>query len=306
MHLLLGDSHDACCLALRSMLEAGGFPTHIISNPLLLPVRFSWRLNTERTASKLAWEEQPHLPDDQIRGVFVGSSGWFDPTGWQPDDLAYMQAEVQAALLAWLWSLDCPVVNRYPPAIWYQPQAPFLAWQRIIRQSGLPAPEILVTNVESEARSFRQRLARKGVNGAVYGALTSEARYLLSSDEDWNGLSAIQRYTPVSLTVPHGAAQLVCIVGEQVIWNDQPSPEMLLLEPALRRFSVTAGLAYVELAFASGSEGLRVIAVEPHPHFETYHEKARQQILEGLVHLLTRETSFERKPLVSSSKRSLP
>jgi hypothetical protein len=127
------------------------------------------------------------------------------------------------------------------------------------------------------------------VPGAVYGPLTSEARYLVTGDEDWSGLAAMQRYAPVCLTQPHAATRSVCVVGERVIWEGEPSSEVALLEPALRRFAGTAGLDFVELAFAPTSNGTCAIAVEPYPRFERFGEAARRQIVEGIVRLLTAE-----------------
>ncbi len=89
------------------------------------------------------------------------STGWLEPAGWEPADLAYMQAETQAALLGWLWSLACPVVNRFPSALRYRPRVPPLSWQGAMRRSGLPTPEILVTNMDEEARALGRRLDRR-------------------------------------------------------------------------------------------------------------------------------------------------
>jgi hypothetical protein len=253
------------------------------------PSRLAWRLDNERSASRLVWGEGSPVLDEHIAGVLVRSSGWIDPAGWQPDDLAYMQAETQAALLGWLWSLACPVVNRYSAAIWFRFQASLLFWQPLLRRCGLPTLETLVTNVEEEARTFGQRFAQEGVAGAVYGPLTSDARYLVAGEEDWSGLAAMQRYAPACLTYPHGAAQLVCVVGEWVVWEGEPSSEAALLEPALRRFARAAGLAFVELALAPASNGLCTISVEPHPHVERFGDAARQQIVEGIVQLHTAE-----------------
>ncbi len=204
MHLLLGDSHDPCCQSVRTVLEARNYPTRIIvANPMVHPSRFAWRLNNEQSASQLIWDEEPPVLDDDITGVLVRSTGWIDPIGWQPDDLSYMQAETQAALLAWLWSLACPVVNCYPSAIWYHPKVSLLSWQRLMRRCGLPTLETLVTNVEQEARAFGRRLALEGVAGAVYGPLTSDLRYLVTDNEDWSGLADMQRCAPVCLTPIH-------------------------------------------------------------------------------------------------------
>ena len=291
MYLLIGDVQDLCCLSVRAALEAQNFSTLMISNPLVDPSRFAWWLDSGQSGSQLVWDAEPPVLDKHISGVLVRNSVWLNPIGWQQDDLIYMQTEVQAALLAWLWSLACPVVNRYPPAIWYRPQFPLLSWHSLLRHCGLPTMETLVTNVEQEARSFGEHAASEAMSGVIYGPLTSYSRYLIASDMDWNGLVAMQSYAPVNLAYPHGRVQLVCVVGEQVVWEGEPSPEMVQLEPALRRFSRAAGLSFVELAFASTFKGIHVIAVEAHPHFERFGEAARKQIVDGIVHLITAEVA---------------
>jgi hypothetical protein len=304
VHLLLGDPQDLCCLSVRAALETRDYPVRIIANPLAHPSRFAWRLDNERSASQLVWDGEPPVIDEHISGVLVRGTGWIDPTGWQPEDLAYVQAETQAALLGWLWSLACPVVNRYSPAMWYRVQPQLLSWQPLLRRCGLPTLETLVTNVEEQARGFGQRLAQEGVAGTVYGPLTSDARYLVTGDEDWSGLAAMQGYAPVCLTYPHGATQLVCVVGERVIWEGKPSSEVAVLESALHRFARTADLDFVELALAPTSNGICTIAVEPYPHFERFGDAARQQIVEGIVQLLTAEAGRSRDP-AQTSHRSL-
>ena len=287
VYLLLGDPQDPYCLGIQSILERRNHPTRIIPNPLAHPWRFTWNLNSAKSASQLAEDGGSPLPDEHIAGVLVRNSGWINPEGWQADDLAYMQTETRAALLAWLWSLACPVVNRYPPVIWYQPRLPLLSWQRLLRRCGLPTSETLVTNVEQEARLFGGRLAREGVAGLVYGPLTSETHYLVSGDVDLNGLVTLQRYAPVCLTYPHGPVQTVCVVGELVVWEGEPPHESARLESALRSFAAVVGLDFVELAFAPAPEGFCVVDVEPYPHFEHFGEAARQRMMNGLVDLLT-------------------
>ena len=282
-------------MSIRTALEVRNYPTRLIANPLEQPSRLAWLLDNEQSTSQLILDEQPPLLSDDITGVFVRSAAWIDPTGWQPDDLAYMQAETQAALLAWLWSLACPVVNRYPSAIWYRPKTPLLSWQRLLRRCGLPTLETLVTNVEDEAAAFRKRLALEGIPGAVYGPLNNDLRYLVTNDDEWNGLAAMQQHTPVCLTYPHGAAQFVCIAGEQTVWEGEPQPELTELEPALQCFASAAGLNFVEFALAPTSQGASVIAVEPFPYFEHFGEAARQKIVEGIVQFLTTQLDHRRQ-----------
>src|SRR6266542_111069 len=303
MYLLLGDYRDPWCLSVYTMLKARSLEGRIISSPLVYPSRFVWHLNNEQSESQL-WDAELPIFDNQITGVFVRSTSWIDSNGWEPADLAYTLAETQAALLGWLWSLPCPVVNRYPAAIWYRPNAPLLSWQPLLRRCSLPASESLITNVEHEARAFEHVSPTEG-NSAVYKPLTGNVCYLLTSEEDWTGLAAVQRYTPVCLTHAHGEAQFVCVVGERVVKGSQVSSEITLLEPALRYFAKTIGLDFVELALAFTSKGLGVIAVEPYPCFDHFEESARHEIIEGIFDLFTAEIDYSHKDAVHLLKRSL-
>ena len=287
MYLLLGDSQDSCCVRVCEELEARDCVVRIVSNPLVHPWRLAWQLNNEESVSLLGLDGEPRVTNAQIAGVLVQTSGWIDPAGWESDDLAYMQAETQAALLAWLWSLPCPVVNRYPAAVWYQPQYPLLCWRPLLQRCGLRIPETMVTNVEHEARAFGRSAATVETGGAVYGPISGAVQYLISSEREWTGLASLQRVSPVCLAVPHGQTQLACVVGERVIWDDEPSPDALVLAPALRRFAAAARLAFVELAVAPTDEGMCVVIVEPRPKLEHFSPASQQEMVEEIVSLLT-------------------
>ena len=304
MYLVLGDLQDSCCLRVRDELEARNFTVGVVSNPLVHPWRFAWRLNNEESVSELSLGKELPVSDDQIAGVLVRTSGWIDPVDWEPEDLAYVHAETMAALLAWLWSLPCPVVNRYPSAVWYRPQCPLLSWQPLLQRCGLRIPETVVTNVEHEARAFGRTTAASA-GGTVYGPISSPVRYLISSEEEWTGLASLQRLSPVCLAVPHGKIQLVCAVGERVIWNDEPSPDALQLAPALRRFAAAAGLAFVELALAPTDDGVCVVMVEHHPQLEHFSAIAQQAMVEEIAGLLTSEASDRPECVSHISQRRL-
>ncbi len=279
MHLLLGDPRDLCCVAVREALVERGHETQLSRNPLAQPSRLSLWLDDDRPGSELAWDAQPPLRDGDLAAVLVLGPATVDPAGWKPEDFAYVQAETQAALLAWLWSLECPVVNRYPAAVWYRPRPPLLAWHGLLRRSGLPTLDTVVTNVEAEARAFGKR-----IGGAVYGPLTSDTRYLVTSENDWRGLATLLRVTPACLSPPHGEARPVCVVGEQVIWD---GPSVAELEPALRRFAAALGLDCVQLALAPTAAGPAVVAVETRPYLEQFGDAARAAIVDAVVRLLT-------------------
>lgn len=293
MYLLIANKFDSLSESVSAALQARGRETQIIANPFAAPPHFAWRLNDTENASRLRWNEEA-LEDYEIEGVLVRSGVFIETEGWQADDLAYMQAETQAAMLGWIWSLRCPVINRYPASVWYRPVTPLLAWHSMLWRCGLKTPEVLVSNVPGQARAFGSRLRDE----AVYAPLTSNARYLISSDQDWQGIEAMQRCAPVCVAQPHGAAQLVCVVGESVIWDGEAPPDAWDIEPGLRRFADEAGLSFLQLAMAETGGDLRVVQVEPFPRVEQFGEAARQEIVSELTNLLY----FREAPPVSGRR----
>jgi hypothetical protein len=282
VYLLIANNFDSVCESVSAALQGRGLQTRIVANPFAAPPHFTWRLNDNENTSRLRWNDEPPLEDDEIEGVLVRGGIGVETEGWQPDDLAYMQAETQAAMLGWLWSLRCPVINRYPASVWYRPVTPLLTWQSLLWRCGLKTPEMLVSNVPGEARAFGTQLQDE----VVYAPLTSNARYLISTDEDWRGLEAMQSCAPVCVAQPHGATYLVCVVGERVIWNGAAPKNAMAFEPGLRRFAAEAGLSFLQLAMAGTPDDLRVVQVEPFPRVEQFSEAARQEIVSNLTHLL--------------------
>ena len=293
MNLLLGQSEDPCCAGVFARLTAQGLPARIVAAPLASPAQLTWRLDATGVVSSL----YPDAPDTAITGVLVRDIGWLDPDGWDTADHAYMQAEFRAVTLAWLAGLTCPVINRPDAARWYRPSTPLLAWRRLLRRSGLPLPETVVTSDPSEAAAFRNRLAMAGVAGAIYTPLTEVAGYLLADDEAWERLASLLARAPVCLTEPHGAVTLACIVGDAVIWDRALPPEGVALEPALLRFAAAAQLAFVEIAVAPVRCGLAVVVVNTLPRLEHFALAARNRIIDALVGLLAPEETAAPAPL---------
>ena len=285
MYLLLGRFEDPCCAGVFARLEARGLPVRLVDAPLAAPARLKWRLDASGLTSSL----YPDAPDTAIAGVLVRDIGGLEPAGWDAVDHAYMQAELRAVILAWLAGLACPVINRPDAALWYRTGAPLLAWCALLRGSGLPLPEVIVTSDPAEARAFRRRLVRDGVAGAIYAPLTTSAGYLLADDDAWERLAALQVKAPVCLTEPHGVAMLACIVGNAVIWDHAPTSEAVAREPRLLRFAAAAHLAFVEIALAPVRRGLAVVLVDTLPRLEHFALPARTRILDALVELLTTE-----------------
>jgi hypothetical protein len=253
--------------------------------PLTSAARLDWRLDGGGLTSHLTFERR----DAEIDSVLIRGAGWLDPQGWEPTDHAYMQAETQAAMLAWLAGLNCTVVNRADAERWYRPRPPLLAWRSLLRRCGLTTAEVIVTNDPDDARAFGIRHA-----GAIYAPLTGSADYLVADDEGWRGLAVLQERALVPLVEPHGPACPACVVGDQVIWDDDPPPEAVELAPSLLRFAEEADLQFVALAVAQIRRGVGVVLVDPLPQLEIFEPPTRERILDALVVLLAPVAAYRR------------
>jgi hypothetical protein len=289
MYLLIGNREDPCCELVQELLEHRGKRVWIVNNPMGHPVRFGWRLDNVTSASHVALPGSHEICDNQIEGVLVRDVSWDSLADLAPTDQAYMQSEMQAGLLAWLWSLSCPVVNRYPAHVWFHQQDQLLFWQPILWRCGLPALETVVTNVEIDVPALSERFASSGK--AVYAPLTSRTRYLVESGEDWAGVATMQAYAPVALNPPQRNEQLACVVGTNVVWEGLPGSSFTALKPAMVRFAAEAGLTYVEMRLASTTLGTRVTVINAFPRFELFGESARREIASALTHLLLDENA---------------
>jgi len=294
MFLLLGSPFDLCCTRVAWALRARGYDAEIIENPLTSPARLSWHLRDDGADSSFS-PSRTATTVTPIEGVLVRSAGWMDPSDWSSSDFSYAIAETQAALLAWLWSLQCPVVNRYDAALWYRPRPPLAAWRPALAAAGLAIPSTILTNIAEQARAFGADAAACGAPGLVYTPLTGAATYLVATERDWAGIDALQAHAPVCLSLPHEEPERALVAGDLVMWHRTPSPAAARLEPALRQFARGAGLTFVEVAVALTAEGLRVVGVDHQPRIDDFDPSSQHAIVGALVDLLTaRATALRR------------
>ena len=284
MHLVLGYPDDTCCAALVERLTADGHVARLIASPFAPPARLTLRIEPDgATTTALALGDGPA---EAIESVFVRGRGGLDPAGWEPGDYAYMQAESQAALLAWLDALECPVVNRLDAELWYRARTTLLHWLGQLRDSGLRIPETIVSDSVEALAAFRGRLESGAVPGAVFKALTREGEWLVGPGE-WSGVRALQAHGPVCLAEPHGPVMLLCVVGEGIVWGGEPSAAERALEERLVDFAQGAGLAFVEIALAEVRAGPAVVHIDPQPRLENFAPEVRRRIVDALAELLT-------------------
>src|SRR5215471_7374463 len=281
MYLLLSSGYDELSQLIADGLKSRGRSSLIVNSTFGDGLKLSWRLNNKTSESQLTLRDGRVLAADQIEGVLVRSIGWIDPLGWQPEDLAYIHTETQAALLGWLKALSCPVIGRLPASIWYRPQMPISCWQPLLARCGLSVTETLVTNVDHELELFRQATPI----GAVYSPFSSADRYLVDGDSDWKGISALAACAPVCLAVPHGQTRRVCLIGEELVWDGDPLDEANRIRSALIEFASLAELNFVEFATAESLDGLSIVGVNPIPSIERFSDLSRRVIAECALNI---------------------
>lgn len=300
MQLLLGNLNDPICRAILASLEARGEEARMMTYPMSQPLRLAWRLDTATSVSRLILEDGTSLLYNEIEGVLVRRPECRIRTASSSNNLAYDDREANAALLAWLWSLDCPVINRYPAALWHIAYPPLLFWQSRLTRCGLRALPSLISNVEQEARDFGA-----GLNDEIlYAPLTASSRYRLGGCNEWKKLNAMQRIAPVHLTQACAASHIACVVGHRVIWEGARPTDAEGLERALTHFSAVAGLDFVEIEMALTHDGMSVTAVNPDSDLKGFGEAAQREIVLALIQLLTAEVgSLHAKRYAQSERR---
>ncbi len=286
MHLILGHSSDSFCGAVLSRLTAFGLTAGIVDAIFAPATRIDLRIGPDgKTVRPRAAITLRNINPSDVESLFLRASGAIDPAGWNPNDHAYVQAETQAALLAWLTALDCPVVNRIGADLWYRPRNPLLYWLPLLRRAGLTVPEIVVTSDPEAAERFRRNLEADEVPGAVCSSLVRSQGWLVGPAE-WAGVAALQNYAPVCLVEPHHTPRTVCIVGCKVIWDGAPTPLEATLDGPLRRFAEMAGLDLVEVTLGRVRRGWAVADVDPLPQLLHFAKRTQSQIVDAVTDLL--------------------
>lgn len=296
MHLVLGYPNDSCCTAVAARFEALGLAVVQLNTPFAEPACFTLAIDAGgRAFATLGFADGR---TEKIESVFVRASGTLDPAGWNATDHAYMQAEIQAATLAWLAALDCPVVNVANADLWYRPKKSLLYWRSLLDTCGIDIPDILITSNVADIHRYRRTLEAAEVPGAICRSLARNEDWLVAPG-DWTGIAAFQRYAPVCLTEPHATVTLLCIIGSTIVWDTEPLPAASVLSEKLVQFAKRAQLVFVEIALADVRKGLAVVHINPMPMLEHFSSAARMQIVDALTGLLTGQVPARRGERVS-------
>lgn len=287
MYLLIGYERDPWCGRVAAALRARGHAVLTTPNPLADERLFAWALDSTSSSSSLRWPGGSVLGEDTLRGVFVRTPGGPGGSeGWSPEDLAYVQAEMNAALVAWLRALPCPVLNRPTADLWFRPARSLPEWRAHFQAAGLPALAAQVTNDLAAAQAFAARWG----GGAVYAPLTSPTRYPVADDDQWQRLAGLMERIPVCLVEPTaGPPAYATLVGGRIVWGaaaEVREGERAALAGGLLRLAalLEAGLLQVELRRGAG--GLRCSGVHLFPLLDAHSPAEQDAIVAGVVELL--------------------
>jgi hypothetical protein len=301
MHLILGSPTDPFCLELLQALAVEGHSAQVVSKLFEGPSIARWRFDSDSSSSAVVLPDARELSGAEIESVFIAHNSGLDVSNWNEQDGPYAYHEAQAALLGWLWSLPCPVVNRLPAQWWYYNSMPLAAWQPLLGRAGFTAGSLAISNVASALRRFA------GPTGAaVYSPLASSQCYMVASESEWQGIEQLTTLAPVCLSRPHRQPVHVCAVGSQLFWNMAPPAEACALECSVARLRDLLKLDWLSVALARFGYTWHVVGVETLPQLCAFDAAARAEIIHALVRRLTSQqtTGCSRRLGDSSMRRN--
>lgn len=280
--LLIGAPDDDCCCLVGDLLRTRGEMVVHLSEPLTESTTLFWSLTTSTSESHLCLSEGISVYDDEWDGILVRSRGeLLSSEGWLLRDVSYVQQENQAALLAWLWSLPCPVVNQIEADLWFRPIRSLAEWLPLFHSCNLPTPAFQVTNDLDCARRFADTWS-----GAVaYTPLASRKRYTIDTPEQWEELAKLIRTMPVALQEPSGDWYLYAtVLHEHIFWSQCISHDARArLESGLFALCRELNVEFLQVELAQSAHGLICLDIRLFPDLRAHPLEQRQAIARDLL-----------------------
>jgi hypothetical protein len=279
MYLILGDLPPPLVGPIRAGFDAVGAEVLWITD-LTSQAELAWRLDTSSSTFELHLENGRMVDEEQLLGVVALASSIGDNSGIK--EKRYFRAEKRAALLAWLWSLQCPVINRAPPMFWISPHVPLALWRPALSRCGLPVVDSILSNLPSELEKFVSELSRE----CAYVPLSIKEFYRVTIPADLEGLTKLTQFCPVSLTQYSPLAYTACVVERNVFWNQSVSPVLTNLQDRLIQLGVITGLSFLEIGMLVTGGTPRVRSISPFPKIERFQPETCVAITNALLGLL--------------------
>jgi len=146
---LVNCGRGSLCTDLAEGLYKCGFAVRHLPGIYDSSAKVSFRLDTVRSSSSYALDNATSIADSEISGLFVHGNPFTRKNHGESD--SYLSAEKEAAMLGWIWSLRCPVINRYRPEFWFERTESIDYWCGRLDRFGLE-PEWMAR--EGEIQSY--------------------------------------------------------------------------------------------------------------------------------------------------------
>jgi len=244
--------------------------------------RFSWRFDSDTTSSAAQLADSSPFGDHEVKGVLVQKPPRLDADVAPNAESERLQMEKNAILIAWCWSLPCPVINRYPTAFWFAPSTAQVFWEPLLTRCGLALPDTILSNVEAALRRFAADLG----GNICYSPFCDSQTYRITGQESWAGLNKMRVNGPVRLVSFTPPVYRACVVGQQIFWDRTVPDPLLHCEDQLKQLAALAGLDFIEVRLIVQRGDLGVLAVEAFPDLKGFSEASLREIAGALVAIL--------------------
>ncbi len=255
--VVIGTRKDPCCAMVARRLEDDGVAVVFLDEQDMFPgLEFSLRLDGVARRGGVA-HGNVHMPFESIKGVLARPFG----TAATAEEYAskngrYLSAEWHALLHGWLAGLDCTVVNRLRPELWYKSHLTPAVLRVHAPAVGFRYPRTCVTTDLEQARGFFASCP----GGVYYSPLAQHTSYEVRTRDDLARAATLDGYVPWQLTeIVGGGVWWAAVAGDEVILftsaGARPAPDREIV--ALCEESATAlGLEFclLELVHSPSSE----------------------------------------------------
>ena len=137
MIVLIDFGVGTLCTGLVEGLRKCGFAVQHLPRLYDSNAKVSLRLDATGSASSLKLSTDASIADHEISALFVHGNP-FGRKSLEGTE-SYVSAEKEAAMLGWIWSLRCPVINRYRPEFWFEGVESIDYWCERLDRFGLEA-----------------------------------------------------------------------------------------------------------------------------------------------------------------------
>ena len=252
MFLLIGDDEDLLCHDLSRALGRKASTTRILDDVFGTSTKLIWSIGSRESSSTLRFGDGSSLAGKDIQGVLIRKPSFNINAGWDAEYATYVRAEKEAGLLGWIWSLDCPIINRYSPELWLEPAQPLSFWRGRLEPFGLELAD------PGEA-------GRRG---------------------DPIGLGGENKERESEPREDGASSYLAAVIRRRVIWDQSTPFESTGIEEGLSRFAESLGLTYIECRATYLDGRWRIARVEPFPTYDQFCFGSRGEIIRELLAFL--------------------